>query len=195
MKGPSPLNYTHQISLVLVIFSGLYLGISAVLNKNLLLELLLKLSSTNYKTILRVIYFIFGIAALYLILFTTSNTFLPFLDKTVLPPSLLLLSEQSNTNLQIKLDAPDAIKVIYWAAKPDTGKVIDDPFLAYDDYENIGIAAVKDDVAILKLFCPTAYKVGSPKTTLSKHLHFRFVYANGVLSEVKTLKLDKQCKK
>jgi uncharacterized membrane protein YuzA (DUF378 family) len=194
MNGPSPMNYTHQISILLVIIAGLYLGLNAIANKNFLMEVLVKVSPENYRIIIRILYLIFGIAALYLVAFTPSYTFLPFLDKTVLPPSLLLLSEQANTNAVVTVEAPDAIKVVYWASQEDKNKIIEDPYKAYGSYENVGIAAVKDNSATLKLKCPTKYKVGSPKTTLPRHVHFRLVYANGVLSEVKTISLEKQCK-
>ncbi len=192
---PSPMNYTHQMAILIVIIAGLYLGLNAVANKNFLMEVLVKVSPDSYKTIIRIIYLIFGIAAIYLVAFTPSHTFLTFLDKTVLPPSLLLLSEQANTNAEVKVDAPGAIKVVYWAAQEEKNKVIEDPYEAYGSYENIGIAAVKDNSATLKLKCPSKYKVGKPKMTLPRHVHFRLVYANGVLSEVRTLSLEKQCSK
>jgi uncharacterized membrane protein YuzA (DUF378 family) len=193
MNGPSPMNYTHQISILIVIIAGLYLGLNAVANKNFLIDVLVKASPNNYRTIVRVLYFIFGIAALYLVAFTPSYTFLPFLDKTVLPPSLLLLSEQANTNAEVKVEAPGAVKVVYWAAQEDNKKIIEDPYEAYGSYENIGVAAVKNNSATLKLKCPNKYKVGKPKITLPRHVHFRLVYENGVLSEVKTVSLEKQC--
>ncbi len=192
---PSPMNYTHQMAILIVIIAGLYLGLNAIANKNFLMEILIKVYPISYKTIIRILYLIFGIAALYLIAFTPSYTFLPFLDKTVLPPSLLLLSEQANTNAEVKVDAKGAIKVVYWAAQKDNNKIIEDPYEAYGSYENIGIAAVKDNSATLKLKCPSKYKVGKPKMTLPRHVHFRLVYANGVLSEVRTLSLEKQCSK
>ena len=195
MKGPSPMNYPHQISILLLIIAGLYLGLNAIANKNFLMEVLIKVSPNSYKTIIRIIYLIFGIAALYLVAFTPSYTFLPFLDKTVLPPSLLLLSEQANTNAEVKVEAPGAVKVVYWAAQADTNKIMDDPFEAYGAYENVGVAEVKDSIAMLKLKCPTKYKVSSPKVTLPRHVHFRLVYENGVLSEVKTLNLENECGK
>lgn len=195
MKGPSPMNYSNQIAIILLILAGLYLGINAITNKNYLIEVLAKVSPNNHRLIIRFIYVLFGLASIYLLTINPTYTFLPFLDKTVLPPSLLLLSEQADTNAEIKVHAPDAIKVAYWAAQQDKGKVIDDPYDAYSSYENIGVAAVKDEYAILKLKCPSKYKVGKPKVELPRHLHFRMIFANGVLSEVKTVSLEKNCGK
>jgi len=180
-----------MVSTILVIIAGLYLGICALTNKNFLVLALNKIIPSHKELLLKILYIVFGLAAVYLI-FSPSHTFLPFLDKTVMPPSIMLLSEQGNTNTELKIHAPeDAVKVVYWAARPDTGKIIDNPYDAYDKFENYGIAAIKNGVAILKLNCPNSYKVGKHiKKQLPKHVHMRFVYENGVLSEVKTQKLD-----
>ena len=190
---PSPLNYIQSATTLLLILAGLYLGITVLLNKNYLSIGLQKVSPNNFQVIIKVICVIIGLAAVYQLVLTPSHTFLTFLDRTVLPPSILLLSEQKDTNVEVNIDAPDAIKVVYWAAKEDNGKVIQDPQDAYGDFENVGIAAVKKDKAILKLKCPTSYKVMKGRKQLPKHVHFRLIYANGVLSEIRTLKLDNQC--
>jgi hypothetical protein len=190
---PSPINYIQTTTTIVLILTGLYLAITVLLNKNYLSIGLQKISPNNFHIIIKVICVIIGLAAIYQLVLTPSHTFLTFLDRTVLPPSILLLSEQKDTNVEIKIDAPGAIKVVYWAAKEDDGKVIMDPQDAYGDYENVGISAVKKDRAILKLKCPTTYKVMKGRKQLPKHVHFRLIYANGVLSEVRTLKLDTQC--
>jgi uncharacterized membrane protein YuzA (DUF378 family) len=187
----SPLNNLQLITTILLIFGGLYLGINALLNKNYLSVGLQHITPNKYLLILKIIYVIIGLAAVYQMFLTPSRTFLTFLDKTVMPPSLLLLSEQADTNLKLKIHADGAIKVMYWAANEDHGKIINNPQDAYDDYENIGISAVKNGVAILKLKCPTAYKVKNK--VLPKHLHYRLVYANGVISDIKTVKLTEYC--
>ena len=190
-SGISPLNRYQMIATILVIISALYLGMTALTNRNFLGLILEKTIPSQKQLILKILYIIFGLAAVYLI-FSPSHTFLPFLDKTVMPPSIMVLSEQGNTNVELKIHAPEeAIKVVYWAARADTGKVINNPYDAYDKFENYGIAAVKNGEAILKLNCPNSYKVGKfTKKQLPKHVHMRFVYENGVLSEVLTKKLD-----
>ena len=192
---PSPLNRSYITSLIIVLISAVYLGIIGIFNYNPLETILSKtMTPVNTNRTLRILYIIFGICAIYLIFLTKYHTFLPFLDKTVLPPSVLLLSEQADTNTQVTINARGAIKVVYWAAHSDNNIVEDSPFDAYDKYENVGIAAVVDNTAVLKLKCPTAYKVKRfMKKTLPKHVHYRLIYANGVLSEVRTLKLEKEC--
>jgi uncharacterized membrane protein YuzA (DUF378 family) len=189
------MNYSDQIAMIVLILSGLYLGINAVTNKNYFIEVLAKTLPNKHRILLRIIYIICGLASVYLLVFSSSYTFLPFLNKTVLPPSLLLLSEQANTNAKIRVHAPGAIKVAYWAAQQDVKKIIDDPYKAYGTYENVGVAAVKDEYALLKLKCPSKYKVGKTKVELPRHVHYRMIYANGVLSEVKTVSVEKNCAK
>jgi hypothetical protein len=113
--------------------------------------------------------------------------------KTVFPPSLLLLSEQAQTNATVNVNAPQAIKVAYWAAHADEGNVETEPMKAYDKFENVGVTAVKDGKATLKLKCPTSYKVNKGKIKLPRHVHYRLIYDNGVISEVLTAKLEDQC--
>ena len=192
---PSPLNRAYLICLVILLVVALNIGLTGVFNRNLLLTGLTKL--TTNPAIIRAVYIVIGLIAIYLIFFVDYHTFLPFLDKTVLPPSVLLLSERPDTNVNIEINAGNASKVVYWAAHADKGVVEKDPWVAYGEYENIGIAAVENGKALLKLKCPTAYKVpkhmGLGNKQLPKHLHYRLVYDNGVLSEIKTVKLNDKC--
>jgi uncharacterized membrane protein YuzA (DUF378 family) len=194
-ESPSPLNRSYLTALIIVLISAVYLGIIGILNYNPFESLLSKtMTPVNTNRTLRILYIVFGICAIYLIFLTKYHTFLPFLDRTVLPPSVLLLSEQADTNTQVTINAPGAIKVVYWAAHADENIVKESPMDAYDKFENIGIAAVVDNTAVLKLKCPTKYKVKYfMKKTLPKHVHYRLIYANGVLSSVRTLKLEKEC--
>ena len=100
----------------------------------------------------------------------------------------LLVSEQEHTNQTLSINAEGAVKVMYWAAHADKQQIESTPQQGYGEFENIGIAAVKEGKAIFKLNCPTQYKVG--KKILPKHVHYRLVYENGVVSDVKTLNLN-----
>jgi hypothetical protein len=179
----SPLNYLYVIAICFVLLAALKAGYYGTCTKN------------KMSTIKRVFLLLVGISALYLIFAPHVRTFLPFLGKTVFPPSLILLSEQAETNATVVVNAHQAIKVAYWAAHADEGIVETDPMKAYDKYENIGVAAVKDGKATLKLKCPTSYKVQKGMVQLPKHVHYRLIYANGVISGVMTVKLDAQCDK
>jgi hypothetical protein len=178
----SPLNYIYVIAITFVILASLKAGYYGLCSK-------IKMS-----TIKRVFLLLVGVSALYLLFAPNVRTFLPFLGKTVFPPSLLLLSEQSNTNATVIVNAQGAIKVAYWAAHADEGEVKLDPMKAYESYENIGVASVVDGKATLKLKCPTEYKVKKGMIKLPRHVHYRLIYENGVISEVMSIKLEDQCR-
>jgi hypothetical protein len=177
----SPLNYIYVVAIFFVLLVSLKAGYYGVCNK------------IQISLIKRIFLLIVGASAIYLIFAPNVRTFLPFLGKTVFPPSLILLSEQSDTNAKIIVNAPGAVKVAYWAAHADDGTIVSNPMKAYDKYENIGVAAVKEGKATLKLKCPTSYKVQKGMIELPKHVHYRMIYANGVISEVKTTNLSDQC--
>ena len=177
----SPLNYLYVIAITFVLLASLKAGYYGVCSK------------MHMSTAKRVFLLIVGASALYLLFAPNVRTFLPFLGKTVFPPSLLLLSEQAETNATVIVKADNAEKVAYWAAHQDEGEVESDPMKAYDSYENIGVAAVVDGKATLKLKCPTEYKVQKGMIKLPKHVHYRLIYSNGVISEVLTAKLEEQC--
>jgi len=177
----SPLNYLYVIAISFVLLASIKAGYYGVCSK------------MQMSTIKRVFLLLVGASALYLLFAPNVRTFLPFLGKTVFPPSLLLLSEQAGTNATVIVNAPQAIKVAYWAAHQDEGNVESDPMKAYNSYENIGVAAVVDGKATLKLKCPTEYKVKKGMIKLPRHVHYRLIYDNGVISEVFTSKLEEQC--
>lgn len=121
------------------------------------------------------------------------ETYLPFLGSCVLPEHVIL----SQTNppkgdnlVTVTVDAPNSESIIWWAAEPTTDdKVINNPKTAYNHYTNSGVVPVKDDKATIILRCPQKYKVPI-KGLLNKHLHYRKVYNNGMLSPVETVYLD-----
>ena len=157
----------YILSIVIILLVSLNVGIVGGFEVNLL-----RYITFNNITALRIIYIIAGLSALYLLLFKPRQLFLSFLEKTVMPPSIFKPMEQENTNTSITIDAPNAIKVIYWAAKKNTGKIDDNPYDAYDDYENVGITNVINNKATLNFNCPEQYKVG-------------------IISEIYTLKINK----
>ena len=54
----------------------------------------------------------------------------------------------------------EGTKIIYWAANStDNSKIIEDPFEAYKNFNNIGVSVVKNGKAEVRLYCPDKYKV------------------------------------
>ena len=111
--------------------------------------------------------------------------YLPFLGPTVVPTSVLKLGTPSDATVAIAIDAPrNATHVVYWAAKPST-MAMDNPMAAYRGFNNAGVVAVAGGRATLRLACPGTYKVGWGRL-MPRHVHYRYVFDNGVMSSVKT---------
>lgn len=118
------------------------------------------------------------------------NTYLPFLGPTVIPQSLLKeagrVAKTGETQTTLFVNVPDGTKVAYWAAKQSEDVIFPDPYVAYEDYTNAGIALVKNKQAVLVIDCPSSYKVPGGKT-LKPHVHYRIMYPNGIMGSVQTL--------
>jgi hypothetical protein len=124
------------------------------------------------------------LATIYLV--AQKTTFLPFLGETVLPPSVLKMSAPTESTFNVTVKAPGrASHVIYWAAEPESG-IISGPREAYGKFSNAGVVPVIDASATLPLFCPAVYKVPMKSNPLKKHVHYRAVFPEGILGEIKT---------
>jgi hypothetical protein len=116
------------------------------------------------------------------------DTFLPFLYRAAFPPSLIKdvhVPPHANVSSKIKVDAPDGTKVAYWAAI-SSKTIFPDPHQAYANYGNTGVAEVKNGKATLKFSCPSQYVVPWGQT-LEKHVHYRVIYSDGMMSRVNTV--------
>jgi len=128
-------------------------------------------------------------------LMMSRDTFLPFLGFAALPPAALLTERvPDKADLETTLSVPDAAdgsRVIYWGAGAETapGAVFADPWSAYADFANTGVAAVRDGLAKVRFVCPSQYKVGGRfvARTLDRHLHYRVCCAKtGMIGPVQT---------
>ena len=148
------------------------------------------MTSSTFVGILDII-LIFSVLYLYL---TNRYLSLPFLSEAVLPMTAIAdekIPVLADLEYTLNLDnVKDGVKVIYWGAQKDKdSKIYDNPYEAYDKYENVGIAIVKDNKATLKYSNPSEYKVNGRQ--LPRHLHYRLCCKNNVmLSEVVTIILD-----
>jgi hypothetical protein len=128
-------------------------------------------------------------AALYLLGAHGKTLFLPFLGETVLPPTVFRTAAPTESTITVSVPAPEeATHAVFWAANP-SGSAFKTPWEAYDGFKNAGVVPVVGGAATFPLFCPAPYAVPSGKT-LSKHVHFRFMYPYGVLSDVHTRTID-----
>jgi hypothetical protein len=151
------------------------------------------LFNNNYNIFIR-IFAIFIIAAA-VILTMKKETFLPFLGLAHLPNTLIADEKiPKGANLSYSIDMneyEDGTMVIYWAANK-TDKIIEDPYEAYKNYNNVGVSKVKNGKAEVRIFCPDRYKVKKVfNQLLERHFHYRIVYKDtGFLSPVMTVKVD-----
>ena len=128
-------------------------------------------------------------------LMMSRDTFLPFLGFSAVPPAAFVserVPDKADLETMISVaDAADGSRVIYWGAGPEKapGAVFADPWAAYADYANTGVAVVRDGIAKLRFQCPSQYKVGGRfiNRTLDRHLHYRVCCAmTGMLGPVQT---------
>ncbi len=121
------------------------------------------------------------------------GTFLPFLGDSAFPVGLLpneMYPPKSNFEIELDFNYPNGTKIIYWSANPKTDNkdfVYDNPYDAYGDYKNSGVAIVNNKKAVLHLYCPNKYKVPIG-LVLDKHIHYRVAFINNpILTDVKTV--------
>ena len=151
------------------------------------------LLNDNYNIFLRI--FVIFIIAAAIVLMMKKETFLPFLGLAHLPNTLIAEEKIPNgANISYSIDMndyEDGTKIIYWAANK-TDKIIEDPYEAYKNYNNVGVTKVKNGKAEVRIFCPDRYKVKKVFTQLlERHFHYRIVFKdNGFLSPVMTVKVD-----
>jgi hypothetical protein len=151
------------------------------------------LFNDNYNVFIRILA-IFIIAAA-VILIMKKDTFLPFLGLAHLPNTLIADEKiPKGANLSYTIDMneyEDGTIIIYWAANK-TDKIIEDPYEAYKNYNNVGVSKVKNGRAEVRIFCPDRYKVKKVfNQLLERHFHYRIVYKDtGFLSPVMTVKVD-----
>ena len=151
------------------------------------------LLNDNYNIFLRI--FVIFIIAAAVVLIMKKETFLPFLGLVHLPNTLIAEEKIPNgANISYSIDMndyEDGTKIIYWAANK-TDKIIEDPYEAYKNYNNVGVTKVKNGKAEVRIFCPDRYKVKKVFTQLlERHFHYRIVFKDtGFLSPVMTVKVD-----
>lgn len=139
----------------------------------------------------RVISVFVGLMALFL--FVRRDTYLPFLGPTVLPVNAIIGDKNpmdANVEIDIDVDAEDGTKIIYWGAKSNANGIVErNPWIAYDDYQNLGVTTVHSRMARLRVQCPRQYK--THMGTLKKHIHYRVCcWKKGVMGPVKTVYVD-----
>jgi hypothetical protein len=172
--------YIHMITIGVILFYTVISSLYILLND-------------DYNIILRI--FVIFIIAAAVILMMKKETFLPFLGLTVLPSPLIAnekIPTGANLSYTINMsEHPDGTLIVYWAANK-TDAIIEDPFEAYKNYNNVGVSKVKNGKAEVRIFCPDRYKVNKVfNQLLERHFHYRIVFKEtGFLSPVMTVKVN-----
>jgi hypothetical protein len=110
------------------------------------------------------------------------TTWLPFLGETVMPVSLFKPSIPSGARHHIEVVAPPrAQRVVYWASNVANAR---HPSNAYAGFTNAGVTDIVDGVAVMNVRMPYEYSIRGRQ--IPKHVHYRFMYSNGLLSEIMT---------
>lgn len=178
-----------------VFFNDIYIYmvmISILLAYSIISSLYILLND-DYNVVLRIL--VIFVIAIAFFLAMKKETFLPFLGLALLPSPLIAnekIPNGANLSYSIDMDGyPNDTLVVYWAAnKTDT--VVEDPFEAYKNYNNVGVSKVKNGKAEVRIFCPDRYKVKKVfNQLLERHFHYRIVFKEtGFISPVMTVKVD-----
>jgi hypothetical protein len=131
-----------------------------------------------------------------LVLAFDRTTWLPFLGETVMPTTALRerVPPGSTNTVTVRVPSKEVAWIMYWAANP--GGVSDQhPMDAYRGFQNTGVVRPSPDTDFATLWfkCPGQYTTPRGYKPLDKHVHYRFVFQNGWVSEVKTSKIDCNC--
>jgi len=181
--------WMYLVAKILVIVGALNWGLIAINPEYNILN--------NFNDIVRrVILVIIGLSAVYVSL--QRKTFLPFLDECEMPvfnyltdttkDKLNKMGEGYN-KLIIKIpEGETGTKIVYWAATPNDN-VQENPTKAYSDFNNSGIADIENGVAVIAVKCPAEYIVPIAGR-LPRHIHFRIVDKDGMLSKIYSYKND-----
>lgn len=137
------------------------------------------------KPLVNSVYILVGLASIYLLF--SRDTYLPFLGYSAVPSNVFQVSMPKDANIKVNVPVEyGASKVVYWATM--SGDVVSTPEEGYRGTRNVGVAEITGDTVELNLMCPRKYKVWGK--ILPKHVHYRFIMDTGILSPVKTAKVE-----
>jgi hypothetical protein len=135
------------------------------------------------------IYVLVGVSALAIMF--NRDTYLPFLGPTVVPCSVLEPRDPPGATREVKINVEPNVKIIYWAAEPNSGEKLNSWKNAYLDYQNAGVAISNGEgAAVLKIREPQSYKVPF-KGQLAPHVHYRVCGQAGWMGRINTVTLNK----
>lgn len=174
--------WVELITLFLMVVGALNWGIVGIFKFNPIDWL----AKRTHPFVATFVYVLVGLSALLHI--ASRDYYLPFLGQSAFPCGSLVERVPLNANTAVEITTEPNKSVIYWAAESSDSKIQHDPWIAYKDYANAGVA--KSDSrgkAVLKFRLPSQYNVNVPyPRTLKPHVHFRVCKSNGLIGRVET---------
>ena len=136
-----------------------------------------------------VIYIIVGVSAILHVF--SRDYYLPFLGQTAYPCGSLAVKKPDGADSSVVVRVKPHANVVYWAAEKNAGDIVRNPWLAYSEFANTGVAkADARGSATLVFRKPAAYRVPPFGAKVDPHVHYRTCDSKGILGEVKTAHLD-----
>ncbi len=176
------------ITLGIIIFGGVILGLRGFFNFNLIQWISSFLFPSKFSLIERTIYIMIGISVLVHIF--SRNYYLPFLGDAVYPCGSLNPKFPDNTDTDVIGWVTPNSKVVYWAAESNKD-VVANYKDAYFYNTNAGITTSDPrGKTIFKVRKPASYYAGSNR--LNPHIHYRACKTNGMLGPIKTIYVDQE---
>jgi uncharacterized membrane protein YuzA (DUF378 family) len=131
----------------------------------------------------KIIYITIALCAILLV--SCKYTWLPFLDSTIVPSSIIPLSTPKDANMKINIKVCPNTKIVYWAAYLNKNENIT-PEEAYKDNMNAGVVISDENGnAELKIIEGSGYKVSCKH--LKRHIHYRICKNNILMSRIYTI--------
>jgi uncharacterized membrane protein YuzA (DUF378 family) len=177
-------------AIILVLIGAINWGLVGAIEINVVESL--NKATFNHSLFPRLIYVVVGLSALYLAI--QRDTYLPFLGETVIPVSVFKEHKPVQSEKEFKIKDSRATYLVFWASNKKNGTTVVNVKNAYGNFDNSGVSKFIDGVATISVACPQRYYVERVfKKRLPKHVHYRLVYPNGMLSSVRTLNVEKDC--
>ena len=185
--------YLHFLCAIILLIGGLNWGLIGMFDYNLVEDS--NRNTFQTKIFTEIVYTLVGLCAIYLLM--QREFYLPFLGHSVVPESLIQTHKLPfEPTIEVEVDVVSgAKKVMFWAANPSESSSVEKYDIAYGKFGNSGVVDVINGKATMVLACPQQYWV--PKwgmeRTLFKHVHYREVFEDGFVGEVKTVDLTGVC--
>ncbi len=178
----------NLITLSIIIFGGVVLGLQGFFNFNLIQWFALKVFPNKVSFVERIIYIMIGISVLVHIF--SRNYYLPFLGDTVYPCGSLVKKIPSNADIDVIGWTEPNSTVLYWAAESNNN-VMSNPVDAYSTNTNAGVTSSDPrGKTIFKVRKPASYYAGFKH--IPAHIHYRKCRDNGMLGPIQTVYVEQE---